>query len=174
MPLSLLLLACAVRSDVPPDPLPPPPRRGVTLSISRTLPAPPAEVWPHLTEPALLSAWSRTRIEAHRPVAGDPSAPGAVRAVTVQALGARHLYEVVEHHEPERLFRYRVFAGGGLRYHHGEIRLSEADTAGASQLQWEIRLTPRVPGIGPLLRWHLARQFADDLDSLEQQLSDSL
>ena len=165
----ILLIACASRSLVPPDPLPDSPRRGVTVRIERTLPGPPEEVWPHLTDPVLLSQWSRTQITAHRLVDGDPSAPGAVRQVIVQAWGTRTLYEVVEQHIPSEHFRYRVFSGGGLKYHHGTISLTES--SGDSALQWEVRLTPNVPGTGLLIRRSLRRQFRADLDGLTLTLS---
>ena len=165
----IFLLACAVRSSVPPDPLPASPRRGVTVRIERPLPGPPEVVWPNLTDPVLLSQWSRTQITAHRLVDGDPSAPGAVRQVIVQAWGTRTLYEVVEQHIPNEHFRYRVFSGSGLKYHHGTISLTES--SGDCMLQWEVRMTPIVPGTGLLIRRSLNRQFHADLDGLAQTLS---
>ena len=60
----------------------------------------------------------------------------------------------------------RVFSGGGLRYHHGDIALAATD--GGSALTWEVRLTPWVPGTGLVVRAMLARQFEDDLEVLSE------
>jgi uncharacterized protein YndB with AHSA1/START domain len=121
------------------------------LRFERDLPAPPAEAWPYLTDPARMNEWSDARIDLLAAgKGGRPDEPGARRQATIRSLGltSRLVEEVQESRPPERMV-YRVVSGGMLKGHRGVVELTA--TPGGSRLVWDIEFGSTVPGLAPLL-----------------------
>ncbi len=135
------------------------------------LPVPPDRAWPYLTHPDRMNEWSEARIELIAPGPGGlPDAAGATRRVTVSVLGfSAHLAELVEEAVPPSHFVYRVTAGGCLRRHKGEIRLTPS--GGGTTLVWEVTFSTYVPGLGLLMKWLIGRSLGRSLAVLERLLS---
>jgi uncharacterized protein YndB with AHSA1/START domain len=136
------------------------------LTLERSLPAAPAAVWPFLTDPARMNAWSLARIEAIAPGDGDdPGGVGALRRVTVRAPGGDVSFvEVIERVEPLRRLVYRVVRGLPLRDHQGEITLrGEGDGA---RLAWDVGFDVALPGAGIAAHRMLSGQLQKSVEAL--------
>jgi hypothetical protein len=134
--------------------------------IEQTLPATPAAVWPFITDPVRMNAWSLARIESISPGDGDdPGGVGALRRVTIRAPGRDVSFvEVIENAEPQRRLRYRVVRGLPLRDHVGEITLRrEGDGA---RLAWDVTFEFLVPGAGLAARRMLDAQLRQSVGAL--------
>lgn len=123
-------------------------------------------VFERLTDHEAMADWPG--VQACRLVAqGQPrNGLGAVRRITVAGLT---LDEEVVLYQPPRRFDYRIIRGLPIE-HHASVRLSE-DGGGGVTIDWQIRMSSRVPllarGMALVLRiglWralrHLAKQLA--------------
>lgn len=136
------------------------------ISLEQFLPVEPKLAWPFIADPELMNRWSRAPI---RSVAlgdgGHPGGIGAMRVVTVRALGRRvHLEEVIERSEPPRRIVYRVIGGAPLRRHRGEITLE--DEGRGSRLRWQVDYESPLSGIDHGMRLILDRQLRESLAKL--------
>lgn len=141
--------------------------RRVELQLRARIAAPPAAVWPFVTDPARMNEWSRAPIKLLAAGDGDGvDSVGAYRRVDVRSrTGPVRLFEVVEHSEPPARFVYRVVRGPGLlRYHRGEQRL-RAD-GDATELTWDVRFEFAAPGVGVLVGRALRTQLEASLETL--------
>ncbi len=120
--------------------------------ITRELAAPPSAVWPHVTDPAKMNAWSLAKITLDDPGEGGlGGAVGALRSVTIESGPVRSvLREVVEHADAPSRFVYRVIEGVPLRHHRGEITLDA--TARGSRLTWRVAMEFPLPGLSLAMR----------------------
>lgn len=96
------------------------------IDLTQRVEAPPAAVWPFLTDPAYMNRWSLARIE---PVAagdgGRFDAVGTWRRVFVRGpLGDQRLDEAVVAAEAPRRFEYRVVPDAMIVAHRGVITLA--------------------------------------------------
>ncbi len=140
----------------------------ISLEMARDLPAPPAAVWPHLTQPDLMNAWSHAKIRSLAPGAGGgPGDAGARREVQIAVLGlpVARLEEVVEESRPPSRFAYRVTGGTPARDHHATITL-EPTPSGGSRLRWKVDFRFPLPGLGAAAKVLLERQLGESLDRL--------
>ena len=136
------------------------------LSLEQSLPAVPSAVWPFLTDPARMNAWSRARVDSVSPGDGDdPGGVGALRRITVRAPGGDVSFEeVIEHADPVRRLVYRVVRGIPLRSHRGELSLRREH--GRTRLSWEVDFELLVPGAGIVARRVLDEQLRESLETL--------
>ncbi|MGB8651583.1 MAG: SRPBCC family protein [Mycobacteriales bacterium] len=88
---------------------------------------------------------------------GDPV--GSVGAVRRLGIGPLISLERVVEHVPDRRIAYVVDSWAPYRDYRAEVDLLP-DDAGGTQVVWQARFTPRVPGSGPLLRAGLQRIVA--------------
>lgn len=136
------------------------PGGGATLELSHQFAVTPDLVWPHISEAALLSAWSDVEITPFSPgPSGLDIEAGARRRVLIP-FGPTTVVadEVLVEVSPPHRFVYRVVEGGGLRYHRGTITLAPTPDGG-TELSWSVRMVPRIPGLGPLITASLRPQF---------------
>ncbi|MFT4977944.1 MAG: hypothetical protein ACI8S6_003852 [Myxococcota bacterium] len=131
--------------------------RLIELLFVRDLSLSPEALWPHVSDPALISAWASVEIT---PLDGQPDR----REVRMGPLVMTERLLVVE---PPHTLVYSIIEGGGLRWHEGRVTLTP--TEGGTQLQWHVALQPRLPGTGWIIRRQLTRQFEADLDTLAAQ-----
>lgn len=129
--------------------------------------APVERVWGRYTDHASWSTWAglgRVRVARE----GTP-APNGVGCVREFAAGGTGLQEEVLTFEPPHRMTYRVVRGGGLLTDHlGEVLVEPRD--GGADVTWRCRFRPRVPGLGGLLRFGIARVFRRALRGLERDL----
>ncbi len=133
----------------------------------RELHAPPEAVWPHLVVPEKMSCWSNAPIA--RVDDGDRGAPegvGALRSVTIRALGRRTKFEevVAASAAPSR-FVYHVVRGLPLRDHEGIQTLSPAGQG--THLVWRVRFEPLAASLGPAASRMLDGQVKSSLVALD-------
>jgi len=148
------------------------PGGGATLELSHLFAVPPARVWPHISEAALLSAWGDVEIT---PISPGPSGlhveAGARRRVAIPVGPSTVVAEeVLLEVSPPGRFVYRVVEGGGLRYHLGTITLAPT-LDGGTELSWTVRLVPRMPGFGSLIVAALRPQFDRGFALLAEELA---
>jgi uncharacterized protein YndB with AHSA1/START domain len=138
------------------------------MTFVRDLPAPPAAVWPYVTEPRRMNEWSEAHVELVSAGAdGRPDAVGAARRVTPVVFGLRFpLNEVVEESIPPSRFVYRVLSGGGLSEHRGVMSLESIP--GGTRLTWQVTYRARLPGMDLLMRWFVGGSIARSLTVLQQ------
>lgn len=132
----------------------------------RELPAKPEAVWPHLVVPEKMSCWSNAPIA--RVDDGDHGAPegvGALRSVTIRALGRRTKFEevVAASVAPSR-FVYHVVRGLPLRDHEGIQTLTPSGHG--THLVWRVRFEPLAASLGPAASRMLDGQMKSSLDAL--------
>jgi uncharacterized protein YndB with AHSA1/START domain len=139
------------------------------LSLGRWLDAPPAAVWPYLTDPARMNEWSSAKVRQLEP--GDGAKPGAVGELReVSIAWGKHvtrLEEVIEYADPPRTLVYRVVRMVGAlpaREHRGEITLEEAGKG--THLRWDVDMTFAHTAIEALVRRVVEPQLAASLDAL--------
>lgn len=113
-----------------------------TLSFLARFDVPPPILWEVVTDHEGMKRWLGTPVKVvAAPVDGGV---GTVRRISAGPLA---LDEEVLVHEPPRRMVYRIVRGMPLlRYHRGEMRV-EPWGEGGSQLEWDIVLASRVPGV---------------------------
>ena len=84
--------------------------------------------------------------------APDPDGRGSERLLALA--GVRTTEQVLAYDAP-RLYRYRVTKGSPFVCHQGEVRLRAVGDE--TELTWQIRFRPRVPGTGRALAFALSR-----------------
>ena len=137
------------------------------LVLTERIDQPPAIAWRYLTEPELMSRWSKARIELIEPGdEGRADAIGALRVVHLQA-GSRklRLEEVVQAAEAPARLVYRVVANPWVSEHRGCIAIGPAP-AGGSTIEWTVEFEMSVPGIGFLVGRALERELTASLAEL--------
>lgn len=132
----------------------------------RELDAPPERVWPHLVVPERMSVWSRAPIARVDDGDGDlPYGVGALRRVTIRALGRKSSFEeVVAASEAPRRLVYHVVRGLPIRDHVG-VQTLEPRGAG-TRLVWRVDFEPLASPLGALAARTLDAQMGQSLDAL--------
>lgn len=139
----------------------------VRIALERIVPAPPAAVWPFVTDPALLNRWSTARIRGvDEGDGGGFGSVGALRAVRLPGRARVVLDEVVEHADPGERLVYRVYGRRSVRHHRGELHL--AAHADGTRVAWDVAMDLAVPGANRLLRRALVPELEDSLDRLQR------
>jgi catechol 2,3-dioxygenase-like lactoylglutathione lyase family enzyme/uncharacterized protein YndB with AHSA1/START domain len=129
------------------------------IELSTLVPAASDKVFALLTENDSLSTWAGLgKFTTDRPGFTEANGVGAERRVA-SPLGT--LREQVIAYESDRSQRYRVISGWPFVSYFGEIAV--APEKGGTRVNWTIRFRSRIPGLGPLLRFAVRRQFADTL-----------
>jgi hypothetical protein len=138
----------------------------IELRWDRDLDAPPDVVWPHLVVPTKMSEWSSAPIA--RVDDGDGGVPfgvGAIRKVTIDALGRKTSFEeVVAASEPSSRLVYHVVRGLPLRDHEGVQTL--VPVGRGSHLAWKVRFEPITKPLGAAASRMLEAQMNASLDAL--------
>jgi uncharacterized protein YndB with AHSA1/START domain len=140
------------------------------FEYARDLAAPPEDVWPHVTRPELMSAWSEAPIELFTAgPGGGPDAVGTVRRAIVPVFGLKILLEeVIAESEPPRRCVYRIISGGAIREHQGTMTLTEIP--GGTRLRWEVSFATRWPWPAPLFAAVVGPSVDRSLAALERIL----
>jgi hypothetical protein len=136
----------------------------VVVALESWLPAPPAAVWPFVSEPEGLDKWSTAPVRGLEP--GDGGGYGTVGALREVALARPlpPLTEAVQYADAPTLFVYRAVGSRAIRYHRGEIRLtSEAD---GTRLRWRFGMDLAIPGATGFVRRTLPPQLEASLRRL--------
>ncbi len=96
------------------------------IDLSQRVEAPPAAVWPFLTDPSYMNRWSLARIEPVAPGDGGRfDAVGTWRRVFVRApVGHQRLEEAIVAAEWPKRFEYRVIPDAMIASHRGVITLT--------------------------------------------------
>jgi uncharacterized protein YndB with AHSA1/START domain len=138
------------------------------LTLEQSLPASPSAVWPFVTDPARMNAWSLARIDPVSPGDGaDPGGVGALRRITVRARGRDVSFEeVIEHADHGSRLVYRVVRGLPVRAHRGEITLAREGGGARTRLRWDVDFSFLLPGVGAAARRVLDGQLRRSLTAL--------
>jgi len=116
------------------------------IDLSQRVEAPPAAVWPFLTDPSFMNRWSLARIEPVAPGDGGRfDTVGTWRRVFVRApVGHQRLEEAVVAAEWPKRFEYRVIPDPMIAAHRGVITL--APDGEGTLVRWvvEMRLAFRA------------------------------
>lgn len=142
------------------------------ILLSVELAAPPEAVWPHLTDPERMSAWSEAPV---RGVAwgdeGRLDRIGALREVEAPGpTGTVRLLEVIAEAEPPQRLVYRVVRGPKLvRAHRGEQTLERTETG--CRLTWRVTIELEAGLAEPIVRASLEPALRRSLDALAQRVS---
>ncbi len=136
------------------------------IAWERDLDAPPEVVWPHITVPEKMVAWSRAPIaRSDDGDGGTPDGVGALRRVTIRALGRETTFEeVIAASEPHARLVYHVVRGLPLRDHEGVQTLTKTPTG--THLSWRVRFEPIAKPLGPAASRLLDGQMKSSLDAL--------
>lgn len=110
------------------------------IDLTQRVEAPPAAVWPFLTDPAFMNRWSLARIEPVAPGDGGRfDTVGTWRRVFVRnPLGAQVLDEAVVAVDAPRRFEYRVVPDAMITGHRGVITL--APEGEGTLVRWTVDL----------------------------------
>lgn len=143
------------------------------IILERYLPAPPDRAFLYLSDPDLMNRWSLAHVRAVAPGdGGQHAAVGAMRAVTIRALGQQIvLDEVIERVEPPHKLVYRVVGGAPLRRHRGEMSLSREGEG--SRLRWKVEFKSPLSSMDYGMRLLLDRQLRESLDRLERAVTEA-
>jgi uncharacterized protein YndB with AHSA1/START domain len=119
------------------------------LVVEERIPASPLALWPLLTDPPRMNAWSEARIASAR--LGDGRRTDGVGAHRIVSVRGSTFHEVIAESEPPRRLVYCIFRGVSLlREHRGEILLFPEDSG--TRLRWEVRVDFALPGLSSLTR----------------------
>lgn len=129
--------------------------------------ASPERAWEILSDHEGMSAWSGFRqVTLERPGERERNGRGAERRLLGPG-GA--IVEQVTGFEAPRLLRYRVIAGSPFVCHQGEVRLEPAGAE--TEITWDVRFRPRVPGTGAILARLFGRMLGRGLrDGLRRRI----
>lgn len=143
----------------------------VVLSLDGLLPAPPAAVWPFISEPDGLNRWSTAGVRGL--LVGDGGGFGTVGALRQVALPGRlpAITEVIQHADAPSRFVYRAVGSRAIRHHRGEMRLFAEGTG--TRLRWEVGLALAAPGSAALVRRMLEPQLAESIRRLATVVRDA-
>lgn len=136
------------------------------VRFERRIEAPIELVWRHLTDPALMNAWSVAPVELA--VGNDPWQPGSERTVRVRRFGVPLTLreEVVAVDAPDR-YEYRVRPNAVVRRHHAIQDLARVD--GGTRVTWSVDIRSWLPGLmAPLVR-SMRGQLEASLDALVRE-----
>lgn len=136
--------------------------RRASFTLEHTFACSPSELWPWLTEPAQIAAWSTA------PVTMDgPFAEGAARTVLLRLgpLPLLSLVEVLTSVERERSFAY---SGRTLDNHRGRAVLQPEGAH--TQLSWTAEFEAPVAGLARPMALFARWQMGDSFRKLSQLL----
>ena len=136
------------------------------IILEQFLPVEPELVWPYVSEPDLMNAWSLAPVRAAAPGdGGSADSVGAMRVVTLRALGREvPLEEVIERAKPPASLVYRVVGGVPLRHHRGEITLTKEGSG--SHLRWNVEFESPLAGVDRMMKLVLEKQLRSSLEKL--------
>lgn len=138
-----------------------------TLSFLARYDVPPEVLWEVVTDHEGMSRWLGVPV---RVVAGP--AEGGVGTVRRISAGPLALDEEVVVHEPPHRMVYRVVRGAPmLRYHRAEMQVG-AWGGEQSQLEWNIVLDSRFPGVAAAVAGVLGPRINRGLRSLARVLDE--
>lgn len=135
------------------------------IEVSRLILGSPQAVWDAYTDHRGWAEWGGVgwaRLE--REGVPAPNGVGCVRVLGPPGFAARE--EILSFDAPKRM-TYRVLGGGlPIRKHLGEVTL-EPEGEG-TQILWRCEFESKVPGLGPIFRFFVARLFRGVLDGLAE------
>ena len=137
------------------------------LSFARTFPISADQLWHLVTDPQSMSRWSTAKVVAKEP--GDRglyNAVGATRTVLVPLPRKKTLplHETIEISEPGRQLVYRVINNPAIRYHRGNMRLTQ--TENGTKFEWDVDIQFVIKPLGPVATAGLKREIRASLDKL--------
>ena len=134
-----------------------------TVEHTIRIPAPASTAWAAIATHEEMGKWIGIG-SVRRTVEGAPDPDGRGSERLLELGGVRTTEQVVTY-DPPRLHRYRVTKGSPVVCHQGEIRLRAIGDE--TELTWQIRFRPRVPGTGralaSALSWTLRRMLRSGL-----------
>lgn len=137
-----------------------PPLDNQLVECSALIPDTPAKVFAVLADHEGLSSWAGLgKVTLTRLGTVDAAGVGAERVVATPGGAIR---EQIIGYEPNRMQRYRIIERSPLIPlvgYIGEIRVTPEN--GGTRVDWHLRFRSSIPGLGPLLRFMLRRQFTN-------------
>ena len=133
-----------------------------TFTITRKLDLPSEEVWATVSDftrapsPAII-------IEVEQE--GDPESNGigAIRNINIKGAKARERLESVD--APNSI-TYRMLSGAPVKEYSGTVNVLAQD--GATLIKWDVKLIPKIPGIGWIVAMVIKRAVNRYIDAIEE------
>lgn len=141
------------------------------LRLDTWLPAPPAAVWPLISEPDGINRWSVATVRGLDP--GDGGGFGGVGALrqVVLPFGLPVISEVVQEARPPQRFVYRAVGSRVIRYHRGVLAL--ASEGSGTRLRWQVDMALPGPGATTVVQRALRPQLERSLALLAAVVDDA-
>lgn len=134
-----------------------------TIDVHATSTAPPEAVWALLADVTTWPDWSDfEEAVVERPGTNAPQGVGALRRLK---LGRTRSREEIVAFDPPRHVAYTLLSGLPLRNYRGDVTLTATSTGG-TDIHWQSRFSPRIPGTG--------RLFVSRLGAFIQATADAL
>ena len=132
------------------------------FTITRKLDLPSDQVWAivcdftHPPSPAI-------KIEVEKE--GDPSANGigAIRNINIKGAKARERLEAVD---TPNFITYRMLSGAPVKEYLGTVNIKAQD--GATLINWDVKLIPKIPGIGWIVAMVIKKAINRYIDAIEE------
>ncbi len=133
-----------------------------TFTITRKLELPSEKVWATVTDftrapsPAII-------IEIEEK--GDPeeNGIGAIRNINIKGAKARERLESVD--APNSI-SYRMLSGAPVKEYVGTVNVVAQD--GATLINWDVKLIPKIPGIGWIVAMVIRKAINRFIDAIEE------
>jgi hypothetical protein len=133
-----------------------------TFTITRKLDLPSEKVWVTVSDftrapsPAII-------IEVEEK--GDPDANGigAIRNINIKGAKARERLESVD--APNSI-TYRMLSGAPVKEYVGTVNVVAQD--GATLINWDVKLIPKIPGIGWIVAMVIRKAINRYIDAIEE------
>lgn len=137
------------------------------VEVTHHFSAPIERVFARYTDHVSWSEWAGLgKVKLAREGVPAPNGVGCVREFAAGGMG---LQEEVQAFEAPRHMTYKIVRGGWpIADHFGEVTFTPRD--GGTDVVWRCRFRSRVPGLGGLIRFGIARTFSGALRGLERDL----
>lgn len=138
------------------------------VEVQQLIAAPIDRVWARYTDHVSWTEWTGMgTVRLVRPGVPPPNGVGALREIS--SAGVKVVEEVLSFDAPHRM-TYRIVRGGlPITDHLGDVQFAERE--GGTLVTWHCQFTSRVPGLGGVFRWFIARLFRGALRGLARDLA---
>ena len=133
-----------------------------TFTITRKLDLPSDQVWATVSDftrppsPAI-----KIRVEEKGDLAANGI--GAIRNINIKGAKARERLESVD--APNSI-TYRMLSGAPVKEYLGTINVAAQD--GATLINWDVKMVPKIPGIGWIVAMVIKKAINRYIDAIEE------
>jgi len=136
------------------------------IDIRTTTDAEPAVVWRLLGDSSTWPSWTPIEsVDFEQP--GGPNGLGEVR---VFKTGRYRVREEIVERRAERRLSYTLLSGLAVRDYRADVDLTPRPDG--TEIRWHTTFTAKVPGMGRLYRWALAKATQQFVDGLARHAAD--